>query len=876
MLHSLRTLPLRVRVVNLLWFVRYKLRFFRGDANLWSSDYENSRCWSETAMEGIDMKVSGMSVLYRSNNDRVLPGMIAAVLAGVICAGPSSVVMAQDATPAASNELQEVVVTATRREESLSKVAVSVSAFTAEKMDVIGVKSIADVARFTPGLSFGANQTNDISIRGISSNAGAGTTGIYIDDTPIQIRSLGGFNNDDALPAIFDLERVEVLRGPQGTLFGAGSEGGTVRYITPQPSLTKYSSYGRAEVSFTKYGQANYEGGIAGGGPIIDDKLGFRASAWYRGDGGWIDRKDSSTGDIVERNTNHIGTFQLRLAASWAPTSNILVTPAILYQNRKSHDVSTYNATVSDPGNGTFISTNPDPRRQPDEFYLPTLKVDVDMGAVRLISNTSYFHRVELSGYEGTIYNLSFYQNFPDILGVPFSDPNAYPLLTSNGPRLPAGLENYHSPARVTNKQENITQEFRLQSNDPDSRFNWTGGLFLSLNRQQSTEEIMDPMEAQLFQAIFGLSDIDVYGLDPTRPSLYGPNQDSYINNLVSHDRQYALFGEGSFAVTDRLKLTAGARYSKTSFDFIGHSDGAQNGGPLDSAGNQSEKPFTPKLGLSFQYDPQNLYYATWAKGFRVGGANPPLPGNAGCTFPSSGAYSSDSLKSFEVGAKNRIADRVRLASSAYYIKWSNIQQSFVDPGCQISSIKNLGEATVKGFDVQADVLITDNWKAETSIGFTQARYKGLSTLTDFQDGNPPVKNVYTTEGDTVGGSPWTVAVGTEYSFSAFGQPWYARLDYEYSSRNNRPTPPQNPLNDASSDPYAFRLPKTEFVSFRAGFTYNDWNIAGFIDNLFNKQTVTQYLHSQAGLDPTDASVIQFDQGGFRPRTIGLTVTYRH
>ncbi len=823
------------------------------------------------------MKATGISILYRSNNGRVWPAVGGALIAAACMAGHSPQALAQDAAPAATNELEEVVVTATRREESLSKVPVSVSAFTAEKMDAIGVKSIADVARFTPGLSFGANQTNDISIRGISSNAGAGTTGIYIDDTPIQIRSLGGFNNDDALPAIFDLERVEVLRGPQGTLFGAGSEGGTVRYITPQPSLTKSSSYGRAEVSFTKYGQANYEGGIAGGGPIVEDKLGFRASAWYRGDGGWIDRKDSTTGNIVERNTNHVGTFQLRLAATWAPTSNILVTPAILYQNRKSHDVSTYNATISDPGNGTFLSTNPDPRRQPDEFYLPTLKVDVDMGAVRLISNTSYFHRVELSGYEGTIYNLSFYQNFPDILGVPFSNPNLYPLLTSNGPRLPPGLENYRSPARVTNKQENITQEFRLQSNDPDSRFNWTGGLFLSLNRQRSTEEIMDPMEAQLFQAIFGLSDIDVYGLDPTRPSLYGPNQDSYINDLVSHDRQYALFGEGSFAITDRLKVTAGARYSKTSFDFVGHSDGAQNGGPLDSAGNQSEKPFTPKLGLSFQYDPKNLFYATYAKGFRVGGANPPLPTNAGCQFPSSGAYSSDSLKSYEIGAKNRLADRIRLSSSAYFIKWTNIQQTFVDPQCQISSIKNLGEATVKGFDLQADIVITDNWRAETSIGFTQARYKGLYTLTDPGDGSPLVRNQYTTDGDTVGGAPWTVAVGTQYDFNAFGQQWYARVDYEYASRNNKLLPNQNSLNNAQFDEFAFRLPKTEFVSLRAGFTREDWNIAAFVDNVFNKQTPTQYVHSQSGyLDSSDPSAIQFDQGGFRPRTIGLTVTYRH
>ncbi len=283
-----------------------------------------------------------------------------------------------------------------------------------------------------------------------------------------------------------------------------------------------------------------------------------------------------------------------------------------------------------------------------------------------------------------------------------------------------------------------------MQSNDADSRFSWTGGFFFSLNRQVSVEEIMDPMENVLFQQLFGLTDIDVYGLDPTLPSLIGPNQDSYINALTSHDRQYAVFGEGSFAITDQLKVTAGARYSKTSYSFHGHSDGAQNGGPLDSSGGQSEKPFTPKLGLEYQYDNNDLFYFTWAKGFRIGGANPPFPANAGCVSSSDPAYNSDTVKSYEVGAKNKLFDRFRLASSAYYIKWDNIQQPFVDPGCEISSIKNLGSATVKGFDLQADVVITDNWTLETAVGYTRALY----------DAPPAIAAGFVSAGDTIGGPP--------------------------------------------------------------------------------------------------------------------------
>jgi iron complex outermembrane recepter protein len=204
-----------------------------------------------------------------------------------------AITVAADADEAAqpSQQMQEVTVTANRREESLSKVPISVSAYTQDTMDIKGIKDIDDIARYTPGVRVDESQSNSISIRGIASTGGSGTTGIYIDDVPIQVRDLG-FNSDDALVKIFDLDRVEVLRGPQGTLFGAGSEGGTVRYITTQPSLTRSSIYAKAETAYTQGGAMSYETGLAGGTPIIDGVLGIRASAWYRRDGGWIDRID--------------------------------------------------------------------------------------------------------------------------------------------------------------------------------------------------------------------------------------------------------------------------------------------------------------------------------------------------------------------------------------------------------------------------------------------------------------------------------------------------------------------------------------------------------------------------------------------------------
>ena len=185
-------------------------------------------------------------------------------------AAPNSIVAAQG-----SETLEEIQITAERRQERLQDVPISVSAYSRLTLDAQGSRSIDDIARLTPGVYFarGINynsESSDISIRGIASVAGASTTGVYIDETPIQSRHLS-FGTFDAYPEIFDLDRVEVLRGPQGTLFGSGSEGGTIRFITPEPALDRYSGYARSEIGATEHGGSVSELGLAGGGPLIGD-----------------------------------------------------------------------------------------------------------------------------------------------------------------------------------------------------------------------------------------------------------------------------------------------------------------------------------------------------------------------------------------------------------------------------------------------------------------------------------------------------------------------------------------------------------------------------------------------------------------------------
>ncbi|MDP9066157.1 MAG: TonB-dependent receptor, partial [Pseudomonadota bacterium] len=660
-------------------------------------------------------------------------------------------------SPAGSGEgaLDEIVVTATRREESLSKVPVSVTALSQDSLDQRGVRDFSEMVRFTPGVSIDTSGTNAISIRGISSSGGAGTTGIYIDDTPIQIRALG-FSPDDTLPKTFDLERVEVLRGPQGTLFGAGSEGGTVRYILTQPSVTTDSTYARSEVSYTQHGQPNYEAGIAQGGPIIDGVLGFRASAWYRFDGGWIDRIDPTTLQKVDNNANRANTTALRLALLYAPTEAVKITPSLIYQNKRQHDISTYWPGYSNPGNGQFLNATPERIPIPDEYYLPALKVQIDFSHATLISNSSFYHRNEQDSYEGTVYDLEYFQSQSWLAVNPAGGPACgpasttatppcswYPLIDSRGIHLPAGFAGHATPNTITNQQRVATQEIRLQSNDPAGAWTWTVGTFWSLAREVSVEQLSDPQIVPFWTALFGSSPFDYplfqgangvanyYCNGVGTPGTGLPNCDIYYNKNVSHERQLAGFGEATYRFSDRWKLTAGGRFANSRFDLSHYANGLENSGLGTFTGRYQQNAFTPKLNLAFQADPGNLFYATYAKGFRPGGVNTPLPVALCGNTP--GNYNSDTTQSYEVGSKNAFADKFRVAASLYYIKWNGIQQNVYDPGptggCGFQYTSNLGTAVAKGFDFQIDAELAAGLSVEASVGYTSARYTKSSPI---------------------------------------------------------------------------------------------------------------------------------------------------
>jgi len=810
-------------------------------------------------------------------------------LAGLsVSAASAAVALIVTATPSLA-QIEEVTVTATRRAENINKVPESISAFTTEKIDQLDAKSMADLVRFTPGVNFDPT-TDNISIRGINSSAGDATTGIYIDDTPIQLRTLG-FGSDNTLPAVFDLARVEILRGPQGTLFGAGSEGGTVRYITPTPSLTDFSIYGKTELSTTEYGAPSYEGGLALGVPLIDDKLGLRVSGWWRHDGGWIDHLDYFTGNTIQKNSNYTNTYVLRGSALLQLSNDVSVTPSVYFQNRNVNNDDEYWVALSDPGSGHYINETPENMGNKDRFILPALKVDWNMGGVEFISDTSYFDRRQrVQDYSATLYNLSYFQQStttyddtqraylpghpygtyldPNYLPCPGGLCNAYtadqhadpnfvptPLLLPDGINLP-GFGPYKSVNYITNTQQNFTHEMRLQSNDPDARLVWVLGFFFSHQSQLSVEEINDPQLPALTQYLWGETMLQLWGENLL------PNGDDYINHTNGHERQYALYGNATYAFTDQLKLQLGARIAQTHFDFANFSDGAQNFGPLTgNAGSKDETPFTPMGSLTYQINDDDLVYATISKGYRIGGANPPFPVGA-CTEISTapGAYDSDTVVNYEAGTKDSFLDRhLEVSGSVFYLKWNNIQQDNYLPSCGFKYTINEGKAESKGFDLQGEWLLTDALDVDFSLGYTDAVYTSTSTAGGL---------LLASKGDRLPGSPWTFSLGAEYSTQVMNRDSYLRVDYEFQSREPTALVQHDPLA-SSYDPALVPEPETNVVTLRAGTTFGNLDFSVFADNLLNAHPVLDLNHQ-------DSDTLLFEASTLRPRTIGITAIYRN
>ena len=744
-------------------------------------------------------------------------------------------------TGEASNPSPEIIVTATRQREFLSRVPASVSAFTQKSIETQGIKDISDISRFAPDLQFsrgalGASPAgSSISIRGIASSTGTSTTGIYIDDTPIQVRR-NGYTSRNAFPTLFDLERVEILRGPQGTLFGSGSEGGAVRFITPAPSLTTYSTYERAEISTTQYGAPSGEIGAALGGPIVTDRLGFRVSAYVRRDGGYIDHVDYFTKQVTDKNSNYQDSIALRAAITWTPTDWLELTPSVLYNKQHFNDLSNYWLQSSDKSKGRFVNENAAETPDRQHFTLSAFRAEASLGAARLISNTSYFKRKEAADSDFTELDVQT-GGFPT--GVDYPQEPGVPDISFQRDR-----------------QANFTQEVRVQKADPEGWLNYTFGGFYSSQKQDDNQRELTGQLEDLFVKYYGLNFEQLFGA-PSYEGIY-----SYVDEVSTREKQYAVFGQVDVKPTSKLKLTAGLRYTHDTVHYREFVAGPYAFPEGVTLGSFKTSPLTPKFGISYQANPDNLFYASAAKGFRPGGGQVQAPAFAcrsdlaalGLT-QSPTSYDSDSVWSYEAGAKNKLFNgRLRLDASIYYIKWSNIQQTVPLRSCGISFTANLGSATSKGVDFTLAMNVTDNISLGVTLGYTDARFDD-----DVRSGTALVVGKH----DRVVPIPFAGSAFGQYDFVVFGKKAFARADYQFDGGGTSADKLAQGYN-----PLLPNLPVTNLVNLRVGVHSGPLLISAFMNNVANSAPETLGAYTKRTSLIYGSTV--------RPRTTGLTVSYSY
>ncbi len=695
-----------------------------------------------------------------------------------------SFAFAQGASTAASSD--EIIVSATRRSESLAEVPLSVTAYSQENMDRKGIGSVLDIAAQTPGVDIPTGRTYQrISIRGIDSNSGAATTAVYIDDIPIQARNAAINYAGSTIPYIFDLERIEVLRGPQGTLFGANAQGGAIRFITPTPSLTEYSGYGRLQANALDGGGTGFDAGLAVGGPIVEDKLGFRLSAYRRETGGWVDRQSWQNPLDREEDANTAEATILRAAVLWQASDWLSISPSVYYQYSLEDDrggSALYTRCPAatpldpaldpcplgdaDPDSGNFINYAAIAQPSEDKFVVPSLKFVAEGGGVELTSVTSYLYRKVSQTNDAT------HGNDRISLGAEW----LFPIVPGWDEAVI-----WQSPVST---QKLLTQEVRLSSTDDDARLKWTLGTYYSNSKLHSDLPIAHPHFP------------DSYFADRGVPL---PNPGDMVDGIYRYygvedteESSISFFGNIDFDVLENLTVSVGARYGFEKLDYnIVERGVSYAGGIATAAGELKEEPFTPRVAVSWQATPDNLFYASYAKGYRPGGTNKAVPDLCAADLavlgiPGGETYASDETSSYEVGWKASLFEGLSFQASAYRTKWDDIQQRFRLP-CAFSLVANTATAVSKGVDLSFSYRPVEQLVLTGAFGYTDAEYTETVIV-----GSAPIVS----EGETLGAPPFTLNIAGEYTFDVFdSRDGFVRLQYNHRQANDGPYAYQIPAS---------------------------------------------------------------------------------
>lgn len=609
------------------------------------------------------------------------------------------------AAPAAA--LEEIIVTAQKRETNLQQTPISITAVTGQDLAAAGISDIAAIAQRTPGValsSAGAGRTV-YNINGISSAAGASSTvGFYLDDVPLTPATDGSQTSRFFFdPALYDISRVEVLRGPQGTLYGAGSMGGTIRIITNAPEMSQFLASVRADGSDTAHGGVNWSVDGMLNIPLIGNWAALRIAVIDKDYDGWIDRIVESPfptatspvtrGDVLaapiskissDVNTEHLQATRIRLLLE--PLEELRATLGFDYQHMSEGGAD----TVDVPPGGRFYAhyaAFDTPESSFDQSKVYSLNLQYDFSRLSITSTSALVERSSAQSEEtGETYN--------------------YLFGSFGAPLLPTAIANTH-------RNRQFSEEARIASTG-NGALRYVFGVFY----ENFHNTVGNNSTVPEYAALFGTSNVA------------GIHQDELLKEIAG-------FGEISYQFGEQWTATAGLRRYHFDYDAFTNTGATLTGAPPPLNVQRQRATggsWLPKVSVSYEPSKQFLAYLTYSEGSRIGGnnINVPVSGPNTCE-PALAAlgltevpqtYSGDSVKSYELGGKSTLlGGRLTLNSSLFYINWNQVQQQ-ARLACGYPLTLNEGKAVSKGGNVELNFQVIAVLRLGLSTGYTRAEVR--------------------------------------------------------------------------------------------------------------------------------------------------------
>lgn len=716
------------------------------------------------------------------------------------------------------NTLEEIVVTANKRGAvSLQDTAGSITAITADTLERTLAEGFEDYIKMVPGLtsvSSGPGQSQ-IVIRGVNAvriihNAPQtrSLAGLYIDEMPI---SVAGYNPD---LGVVDIERIEVLRGPQGTLYGASSMAGTIRVVTAKPDTEEFSGNFGANVSHTEDGDINHR--VKGSVNVpFSDRVAMRLNAYHTSKGGFI---DNVAAGMEEEDYNSEEIFGGRAQLAYYG-DKLNAVAAVMYNDLESDGPpDEYLPSPDDPIIGAVSKEFETVKLVQDfynqDFFAFNFNLDYDFGPLLFTSATSYFDMEIVKSLDDTYRVLAVTP-----IRAPWSDYQAW------------------------DTNESVIQEIRLSSNT-DSRLEWLIGGYYEANDREFLQTQPTPGLNAFFVSIGG---------PPPCPTLTGPCfgavADSVFDGTATIDsEQFAAFGEATLHVTDALRLKLGFRYFDYENDVYILGSGVANGGVTIDEDIIKQDDWVPKVEVSFDVSEDHMVYATYSEGFRLGGINGFIPEVCRAEVAALGSswnapFNSDSLENYELGAKTSWLDNRLTANLAvYYNEFDDIQTN-VPLNCGFFQMLNSGKIENTGFEGDFTFLASEALTLQFGFAYVDSEVASSIPGVNAEGDEPPYIPEFTASGSVDYGIPLGNGSG------------FIRADVRHVGSSG---------NEFSSQPTISTLPSYTIVDLTLGYELNNWSLSVFARNLFDDDVITN-------IDPDRVQPDQLSRG--LPRTIGVGVT---